>query len=777
MPMNQYGKYEGAIERISLTDATFAKSTQCEIEPTYINFFYGNNGTGKSTIARTIRKATERDPSGQVGAGLTWKDGKPYHDFSTVVFNRDFVERELNFDTMHGVFMLSEERIGAQEEIDKEQVTLDDIVSQFEADKAEAEKKKVDQQKASTAFSKACWSASEKYRKAFGGNKGDFFREAATTERILRTTPAEHSFDELKKRFDTATDPNARRYDPFGLLRFEDLEKYESFALLGESIVSTSDSAFNRFMQSIDAVAWVQEGHQHYAANAEGKCPYCQQPITGLEIDIEAEIEKCFSGKYSEDCTRLASYQQKYSSYTGAFIQTVQQYVDFLKSLPKDFGDVGAYELNLAKLQETVTRNNHTIASKVAKPSEEVAIESIGTFLDAINALIAETNKLFNDNNAIFAHQADEQTAVLNEVWELLAFDLQETIRKYHAANKAFEADLKALAASIKDGQAAVIKSKATISRLAEKLGGCEATIQKINELLIKSGFHGFSLQAHDRIPDKYVVIREDGSVVDDDLSEGERNFIAFLYFYHLVHGSWKREDLVKGKIVVIDDPVSSMDSSVLSIVSSLVRELINDCFCDGKRHNIRQVFVLTHNPYFHNAVSQEMLRPEDPYYKKVAFFEVKKGESNISTVSPPCTQTSHSKDPDITYENYSPVQNSYTALWQEYKDAKLPTTLLHIINRIVDYHFILLCSYDRADLKKRVSDHLAGDTGTQKLVDEMLRNVYEPPAINESIDDMIYFPAPNNNDDYKEAFRTVFKAIGQESHYAKMSGEGAVEA
>jgi wobble nucleotide-excising tRNase len=216
------------------------------------------------------------------------------------------------------------------------------------------------------------------------------------------------------------------------------------------------------------------------------------------------------------------------------------------------------------------------------------------------------------------------------------------------------------------------------------------------------------------------------------------------------------------------------MDSSVLSIVSSLVRELINDCFCDGKTPNIRQVFILTHNPYFHNAVSQEMLRPEDPYYKKVAFSEVKKVETNISTVSEPCVQPSHSKDPDVTKENYSPVQNSYTALWQEYKDAKLPTTLLHIISRIVDYHFILLCNYEREDLKKRVSDFLAGDTGKQKLVDEMLRNVYEPPTVNEGVDDMIYYPAPSNNGDYKEAFRAVFNAIGQEAHYAKMSGEGA---
>ncbi len=64
--------------------------------------------------------------------------------------------------------------------------------------------------------------------------------------------------------------------------------------------------------------------------------------------------------------------------------------------------------------------------------------------------------------------------------------------------------------------------------------------------------------------------MRQDGTVADK-LSEGERNFIAFLYFYHLVRGSLTDSDVSKDKIVVIDDPVLSMDSSVLFIVSTLV--------------------------------------------------------------------------------------------------------------------------------------------------------------------------------------------------------------
>ena len=45
-------KMQSAIERITLNDATFTGEV---IEPTFVNFFYGKNGAGKSTIARSLR--------------------------------------------------------------------------------------------------------------------------------------------------------------------------------------------------------------------------------------------------------------------------------------------------------------------------------------------------------------------------------------------------------------------------------------------------------------------------------------------------------------------------------------------------------------------------------------------------------------------------------------------------------------------------------------------------------------------------------------------------
>lgn len=77
----------------------------------------------------------------------------------------------------------------------------------------------------------------------------------------------------------------------------------------------------------------------------------------------------------------------------------------------------------------------------------------------------------------------------------------------------------------------------------------------------------------------------------------------------------------VKDKIVVIDDPVSSMDSGALFIVSALVREMIEVCYnnTDYRSYKvdgdyIKQIFILTHNIYFHKEITHHQAKPESTY-------------------------------------------------------------------------------------------------------------------------------------------------------------------
>ncbi len=75
------------------------------------------------------------------------------------------------------------------------------------------------------------------------------------------------------------------------------------------------------------------------------------------------------------------------------------------------------------------------------------------------------------------------------------------------------------------------------------------------------------------------------------NLSEGERTAIAFLYFLKMLKD--KNFDVSKG-VVVIDDPVSSLDASALFSAFGYMKERTKEC---------HQLFILTHNFTFFRQV------------------------------------------------------------------------------------------------------------------------------------------------------------------------------
>ena len=95
--------------------------------------------------------------------------------------------------------------------------------------------------------------------------------------------------------------------------------------------------------------------------------------------------------------------------------------------------------------------------------------------------------------------------------------------------------------------------------------------------IFLDKTFTSFTIREKANKPNYYEIVRSDGSIATN-LSEGERNFLAFLYFHQQVLGFNNEDDEITQKIVVIDDPVSSMDSSALFVVSSLIRQMFTLC-------------------------------------------------------------------------------------------------------------------------------------------------------------------------------------------------------
>src|SRR5690606_21497986 len=105
-------------------------------------------------------------------------------------------------------------------------------------------------------------------------------------------------------------------------------------------------------------------------------------------------------------------------------------------------------------------------------------------------------------------------------------------------------------------------------------------------------------------------------------LSEGERTFVTFLYFYHLLKGSMSESGTSASRVVVFDDPVSSLDSDILFIVGSLIKGILDEVRTGSSQ--IRQVFVLTHNVYFHKEVTFNIRRQQEAMAEET-FWTVRK--------------------------------------------------------------------------------------------------------------------------------------------------------
>ena len=106
-----------------------------------------------------------------------------------------------------------------------------------------------------------------------------------------------------------------------------------------------------------------------------------------------------------------------------------------------------------------------------------------------------------------------------------------------------------------------------------------------------------------------------------------------------MVQGNLDKDKDTKRKIIVIDDPVTSMDSSALFIVGALVREMIKVCTNSGtlltsgfEATYIDQIFILTHNVLFHREVT--MGQDSDDLYNVVSFFQINKSRS-VSHILP----------------------------------------------------------------------------------------------------------------------------------------------
>lgn len=764
-------KIKHGIERIEINDATL---NGVVIEPTLINFFFGNNGTGKSTVARAIRDKT----------GLTWHPDVPADEYETLIFDHDYVDTEFrSFEKLRGVFTVGALNADTQEKITTRTAEKRGCDTAASTAQASAAKKKTELDTLLENFRAVCWGHSTELRSALGnamaGYKGTKILFA--TEVLKGTSPVEYNLHELQAMCETAFSASGRNYPRFNKTgSFSQLASMsEIYKLLGVSITSSSDSEFARFVSALNAADWVSQGHKHYSTVANGKCPYCQRE---LPADFEENIASCFDAQYQQDVANLQRLLDAYSADMNGFIAALETNLQ-AETLPKI--DTTEYKTKLELFKRTVEGNIRKIADKIKEPSSVVVLDDVKMVRDEINAIIDGFNAIIDENNTIIASKGDKQKECIKKTKELIAFTLAADIKAYNDCFTTLDKEYHDFQDTYKKNHDRSVELDRELTALNKDGVGTRATIDAVNKTLRDAGLQGFRLYPKDGEEHVYEVRRDGSDKPANNLSEGERNFIAFLYFYHVVRGSYEETGKKKRKIVVIDDPITSMDSGVLFLVSSLVRELIEICYNNVnledrtfKGDEVAQIFILTHNTYFHREITYNQIGRFD----FVSYFLVQK-RNNVSTVRL-CTKENRDTVPPMI-ENYNPVQNSYKALWSEYKELSGSITTMSVIRRILEYYFLQLCGYDGVNLRKDVleknkhrfivpsGDGTPDNDDKYHLALSMLSYIgKQDHGFNDGMD---FVDESADVTQCRDVFWTIFDCLGQTQHYDMMMGNEAL--
>jgi len=287
----------------------------------------------------------------------------------------------------------------------------------------------------------------------------------------------------------------------------------------------------------------------------------------------------------------------------------------------------------------------------------------------------------------------------------------------------------------IKSGFAREIKA------LQKQLTSVRPTIDAINQLLDSFGFTSFRLESAGET--SYKLQRLDGTDVGDTLSEGEKSFVTFLYYYHLLKGGTDRDELHENRIAVIDDPVSSLDANVLFIVSALIHECIADII--NEKGWVKQLIVLTHNVYFFKEITFVPHGQPKSDGNRRKYWVVRKS-ADVSTIKP---------------ADGNPIKTSYELLWREVHDCECKISVQNAMRRIIEYYFRFLGGI--------LPDGIEGKfRGNDRIVCKSLF-AWMNDGSHSIDDDLSYQVVDAEVATYKEVFRRIFEESHHGAHYDMM--------
>lgn len=352
--------------------------------------------------------------------------------------------------------------------------------------------------------------------------------------------------------------------------------------------------------------AWVQQGLElHNTEDNEIHCHFCTNSVQPERVEsLEAHFNEQLTKFQQEVDLKIANlqksseqiskidlpneaqfYPQLQSSFKSKLFQwnAAKNNINFfLNTLIKALGEKREHPFRKLDLRHYLSVAG---SSEGEKSTLKTILETLGDVVQTFGVVlglssIAEIDKLIAEHNQ-FTQDFEKKVKKARSILE--AHTASINLEEYREKNSAITAvRLKAA-----ENEQKLVQCDEKLKQLESEVKEFVRPAEELNtEMAAYLGRNELQFQVRDN---GYVISRNGQPAMN--LSEGEKTAIAFMYFLKtLEDASFNMET----GIVVIDDPISSLDSN--SMYSAFG-------FMKARTHHVNQLFVLTHSFNFFRHV------------------------------------------------------------------------------------------------------------------------------------------------------------------------------
>ncbi|ATA73049.1 hypothetical protein CGC49_07015 [Capnocytophaga sp. H4358] len=665
------------ITKISIDKvASYKKPTVLETDKK-INLIYGLNGTGKSTLSDYLYKKTDEEYKNCSIEGLG-------ENHEILVYNQSFIQDNFfEVENLKGIFTLSEENKEAETKISDARKEIEKLKNQkTEKEKELSNEEKEIAQKYETAKN-TIWKIKTDYSGGdrvlefclggYKGSKDNLFEHIISLSKP--TIKPTKSIDDLKNKLQSISGDNAQKYSNLPQITFSP-QNIETEKLLSKQIVGNENSSISELIKQLGNADWIKSGLQYLPEKQiqeNSICPFCQEKTISNEL-IE-NIKNYFDASYEADINYLNTFLEEYSNGilsipNKATFETNPKFEEYKKD----------FEIKYNAFSKILEDNKKQIENKIKTPSVPIVLNSSEKALQELNAIIQKINSLIDEHNKNIEQITAVREKIRTDFWEIMRWNYDQTISSFKNDKIISKNKTDTLSSELKDITDKITFQNTIISEQQKQTVNIDEAIKNIKNGLIDLGITDFEIKKHS--DNRYKIVRgENENGIFRSLSEGEKMIISFLYFLELCRGKKEATEIEKKKIIVIDDPISSLSHIYVFNIGRLIK---NEFF--GKKKTIKdketgekitqwefkyeQIFILTHSLYFFYEITETK---HDERKETQSLFRLSKNEDGSSFVT----------------MKYEEIQNDYQAYWYIIKDeSQHPALIANCMRNIIEYFF-----------------------------------------------------------------------------------------